>query len=56
MCVSILPTCMCVSGAYVSWKRVQDPLELKFQIVLSCPVGAGNGSQVSAKAASALNH
>jgi hypothetical protein len=33
---------MCVSDAHRGHKRVSEPLELEFQVVMSCHVGASN--------------
>lgn len=45
MCMTDFPACMCtvcMPGANGNQKRVSDPLQLKFQMVVSQPSGAGN--------------
>lgn len=56
MYVGILPKYMFVPGVGDDQKRVSDPLQVEFQMVLSCLVDAENQSWVLAKAASPLSH
>lgn len=40
---------LCVCSAYRGQKGALDPLELKFQVVLSCHVDAGSQTEVLCK-------
>lgn len=49
ICVGILPKYMCVPGVGDDQKRVSDPLQLEFQMVLSCHVSMAINLGSSAK-------
>ena len=51
-CVSV----PCACSAHGGQKKLLVPLELELQMVVSHYVGAGNGTHVSGRASSALNH
>jgi hypothetical protein len=49
MNIDVLPPCMCticVPGPSGGQKKASDPLELDSQTVMSCHVGAGDGTQI----------
>ena len=49
MCMSVLPVSLACNVQRVL-QRASDPLELEFQMVMHCPVGAGNSTGSSAGA------
>lgn len=40
MCEGLCDVCVCTTGVYRDLKRDLEPLELKFQMVVNCHVGA----------------
>lgn len=46
ICMGILPKYMCVPGARDDQRRMSDPLQLGFQMVLNYHLDAGNQSWV----------
>jgi hypothetical protein len=62
-CMDVSMECMavnheCVSGVLGDQKRIQDPLELELQTIMSYQVGAGKEPKLgsSVGAANALSH
>ena len=53
----VLFKCMlCVTSTGENQRRASDALELEIQMAVNCHEGAGDGTWVLWKAASALNH